>query len=103
MFASSCFHTQRGKVMNLQRYVCGHWHSGLGLGVAMRDATTGEVVATGSSSGIDFAAVLAHAREVGGAALRELTFHQRATILRALAKKLSEVKEEFYALSFCTG
>jgi oxepin-CoA hydrolase / 3-oxo-5,6-dehydrosuberyl-CoA semialdehyde dehydrogenase len=89
--------------MNLQSYVCGHWQSGLGLGVAMRDATTGELVATASSAGIDFAAVLAHAREVGGPALRELTFHQRAAILRALAKKLSDVKEEFYALSFCTG
>ncbi|HZE43425.1 MAG TPA: phenylacetic acid degradation bifunctional protein PaaZ [Steroidobacteraceae bacterium] len=89
--------------MNLQSYVCGHWQSGSGQGVAMRDATTGEPVATASSAGIDFAAVLAHAREVGGPALRELTFHQRATILRALAKKLSEVKDEFYALSFCTG
>src|SRR5258708_22945506 len=89
--------------MNLQSYVCGHWRSGLGPGVAMRDATTGAVVAMASSAGIDFAAVLAHAREVGGPALRELTFHQRATLLRALAKKLSEVKEEFYALSLCTG
>jgi oxepin-CoA hydrolase/3-oxo-5,6-dehydrosuberyl-CoA semialdehyde dehydrogenase len=41
----------------------------------MRDATTGEVIASASSAGIDFAAVLAHAREVGGPALRELTFH----------------------------
>src|SRR6202041_1516082 len=49
------------------------------------------------------AAVLAHAREVGGPALRELTFHQRAALLRTLAKRLAEIKEEFYALSFCTG
>src|SRR5882724_7318669 len=89
--------------MNLQSYVGGHWHSGEGLGVALRDATTGEVVATASSAGIDFDAVLAHAREVGGPALRELTFHQRATLLRSLAKRLAELKEEFYALSFCTG
>src|ERR1700736_536573 len=89
--------------MNLQSYVGGHWHSGGGRGVAMRDATTGEVVATASSAGIDFAAVLAHAREVGGPVLRELTFHQRATLLRALAKRLAELKEEFYALSYCTG
>jgi len=45
--------------MNLQSYVCGHWQSGSGQGVAMRDATTGEPVATASSAGIDFAAVLA--------------------------------------------
>jgi oxepin-CoA hydrolase / 3-oxo-5,6-dehydrosuberyl-CoA semialdehyde dehydrogenase len=75
--------------MSLQSYVRGHWHSGGGQGVAMRDATTGDVVATASSAGIDFARVLTHAREVGGPALRELTFHQRASLLRALAKRLS--------------
>jgi oxepin-CoA hydrolase/3-oxo-5,6-dehydrosuberyl-CoA semialdehyde dehydrogenase len=89
--------------MNLQSYVCGHWHSGGGQGVAMRDATTGELIATASSSGVDFAAVLEHARAKGGPALRALTFHQRATMLRALAKKLSDLKEEFYELSYRTG
>jgi oxepin-CoA hydrolase / 3-oxo-5,6-dehydrosuberyl-CoA semialdehyde dehydrogenase len=69
----------------------------------MRDATTGEIIATASSSGIDFSAVLDHARAVGGPGLRELTFHQRAAALKALAKKLSELKEDFYALSFRTG
>src|SRR6202020_2680009 len=54
-------------------------------------------------SGIDFAAGLEFSREVGGPALRALTFHQRATMLRALAKKLTELKEEFYALSYRTG
>jgi oxepin-CoA hydrolase / 3-oxo-5,6-dehydrosuberyl-CoA semialdehyde dehydrogenase len=89
--------------MNLQSYACGQWHSGGGEGAALRDATTGDVIAMASSSGIDFAAVLDHARGVGGPALRALTFHERAAMLKALAKKLSELKEEFYALSFCTG
>jgi oxepin-CoA hydrolase/3-oxo-5,6-dehydrosuberyl-CoA semialdehyde dehydrogenase len=61
------------------------------------------VIAAASSSGIDFGAVLKHARAVGSPALRALTFHERAGLLRALAKKLSEHKEEFYALSYCTG
>jgi oxepin-CoA hydrolase/3-oxo-5,6-dehydrosuberyl-CoA semialdehyde dehydrogenase len=47
--------------------------------------------------------VLAHARQVGGPALRALTFHERAGLLKALAKRLSELKEEFYALSYRTG
>ncbi len=95
--------SQRNPFMSLQSYVCGRWHSGGGQGIAMRDATTGEIIATASSSGIDFCAVLEHARNVGGPALRGLSFHQRATALRALAKKLSELKEEFYALSYRTG
>ncbi len=75
--------------MNLQSYVCGQWHSGGGEGAALRDATTGDVIAMASSSGIDFAAVLEHARDVGGPALRALTFHERAAMLKALGKKLS--------------
>ena len=72
--------------MKLQSYVVGQWHSGHDQGVAMRDATTGDIVAEATSAGIDFAAVLSHAREVGGPALRALTFHERAALLKALAK-----------------
>ena len=89
--------------MNVQSYVCGVWRSGTGSGVAMRDASTGEVIAEASSAGIDFGAVLEHARELGGPALRALTFHERAGLLRSVAKRLSELKEEFYVLSYCTG
>src|ERR1700730_5896281 len=89
--------------MNLKSYVCGVWQSGRDNGVAMRDATTGEFIAQASSAGVDFAAVLAHARGVGGPELRAMTFHESAAVLRALAKRLSELKEEFYALSYRTG
>ncbi|MEA3150037.1 MAG: oxepin-CoA hydrolase / 3-oxo-5,6-dehydrosuberyl-CoA semialdehyde dehydrogenase, partial [Gammaproteobacteria bacterium] len=89
--------------MKLQSYVCGKWQSGREPGVAMRDATTGDIVAEASSVGVDFAAVLAHARDVGGPALRAMTFHERAGMLKSLAKRLSELKEEFYTLSYSTG
>jgi len=89
--------------MQLQSYVDGGWRSGRDQWVAMRDATTGQVVAEASSSGLDFAAVMRHAREVGGPALRGMTFHERAGMLKALAKRLSEIKEEFYQLSYRTG
>ena len=89
--------------MKLQSYVCGAWRSGGERGVAMRDASTGEIIAEASTEGIDFGAVLAHAREKGGPALREMTFHERAGILKALAKRLLECKEELYALSYRTG
>jgi len=87
----------------LQSYVAGAWQSGRDGGVAMRDATTGEVIAQASSAGVDFGAVVTHAREVGGPALRAMTFHERAAILKTLAKHLAELKEEFYALSYRTG
>jgi oxepin-CoA hydrolase / 3-oxo-5,6-dehydrosuberyl-CoA semialdehyde dehydrogenase len=89
--------------MNLQSYVTGTWRSGRDDGVALRDATTGEVIAHASSAGVDFGAILTYAREVGGPALRAMTFHERAALLKALAKHLTELKEEFYALSYRTG
>jgi len=43
-------------------------------------------------------------RETSAApALRALTFHERAALLKAVAKRLAELKEEFYSLSFRTG
>jgi oxepin-CoA hydrolase/3-oxo-5,6-dehydrosuberyl-CoA semialdehyde dehydrogenase len=89
--------------MKLQSYVCGRWHSAVDEGVALRDASTGEVIAQASSGGIDFAAVLAHAREAGGPKLRALSFHERAAMLKALAKRLLDFKDEFYTLSYRTG
>ncbi len=89
--------------MRLKSYVMGHWHAGERDLQQLRDATTGQVIAEASTTGIHFAGVLAHARQVGGPALRRLTFHERAALLKALAKRLSELKEEFYTLSFSTG
>jgi len=89
--------------MQLRSYVCGAWHAGREAGVALRDASTGELIAQASSSGIDFGAVLRHAREVGGPALRALTFHERAARLKALAKRLLDAKEALYTLSYKTG
>jgi oxepin-CoA hydrolase/3-oxo-5,6-dehydrosuberyl-CoA semialdehyde dehydrogenase len=89
--------------MKLQSYVQGKWLGGLEAGVATRDATTGDIIAQVSSMGIDFRAVLRHARDVGGPSLRALTFHERAALLRTLAKRLTDMKDEFYALSYRTG
>src|SRR6202453_2902076 len=89
--------------MKLESYVCGHWHAADGQGVALRDASTGELIAEASSGGIDFEDVLIYARSVGGPALRVLTFHERAALLKALAKRLLDFKPEFYELSYRTG
>jgi oxepin-CoA hydrolase/3-oxo-5,6-dehydrosuberyl-CoA semialdehyde dehydrogenase len=89
--------------MQLKSYVQGRWQAGSGEQQLLRDATTGQVIAEASSSGINFRAVLTHAREVGGPALRTLTFHERAALLKRMAKMLSDRKEEFYQLSYATG
>lgn len=89
--------------MQLESYILGKWCRGEGAPSLLRDATTGEVVAELTSIRLDGRAVLAYSRTVGGRALRELTFHQRAALLKSLAKYLSERKQELYSLSFATG
>jgi oxepin-CoA hydrolase/3-oxo-5,6-dehydrosuberyl-CoA semialdehyde dehydrogenase len=87
----------------LRSYVSGGWHRPAEEGRPLHDAVTGTEVARVSSAGIDFAAALEHGRRVGGPALRELTFHQRAALLKALGQHLREHREQLYAVSARTG
>ncbi|MBW9207676.1 phenylacetic acid degradation bifunctional protein PaaZ [Mumia sp. zg.B17] len=87
----------------LESYTAGRWYAAPDEGRPLLDASTGEVVATISSTGLDLGAMVAYAREVGGPALRSLTFHERAGILKALAKHLGAGKDELYRLSACAG
>ena len=89
--------------MQLQSFVAGKWQTGAGKFVTLRDATTDEAIATASAEGIDFRSMLWNARHVGGPNLRELTFHERAGLLKSIAKMLMEYKDEFYSLSYATG
>jgi oxepin-CoA hydrolase/3-oxo-5,6-dehydrosuberyl-CoA semialdehyde dehydrogenase len=89
--------------MRLQSYAMGEWVTGTGKAAELFNAVTGEVIGEASSGGLDFAAMAAYARAVGGPTLRKMTFHERALMLKALAKYLMERKEEFYALSAATG
>lgn len=87
----------------LESYICGRWTRGANEGVPLLDAATGAPVALIDSGGIDFQAALAYGREKAGPALRRMSFHERALMLKALAQALMERKEEFYALSTATG
>jgi oxepin-CoA hydrolase/3-oxo-5,6-dehydrosuberyl-CoA semialdehyde dehydrogenase len=89
--------------MQLRNYVLGNWRAGTGTQTALRDATTGALIAETSSGGVDFRQVLDYARRIGGPNLRGFTFHERAARLKAMAKYLSERKEELYSLSYATG
>lgn len=89
--------------MRLESYAQGKWHRGAGPAVELHHAVTGEKVAEVSSEGLDFEAMLRYAREVGGPRLQRMTFHERARLLKALAKYLLGRKEELYELSKATG
>ena len=89
--------------MQLKSFARNTWISGDGDGQALASAVDGRTIATVSSIGLDFASMLDFARRVGGPNLRRLTFHERASMLKALATHLQEHKKEFYALSTDTG
>ena len=89
--------------MKLRNYALGQWVEGTGKSADLFHAVTGEKIAEASSGGLDYAAMTDYARRVGGPKLRALTFHQRAALLKAMAKHLMEHKDAFYAVSAATG
>src|SRR5919112_2315701 len=91
------------KTLKLLNYARDGWIAGDGSLAEVRSAVSGEVVAATGSGGLNFAAMLDHARRVGGPALRRLTFHERAHMLKALANAIMARKEELYELSYETG
>ena len=87
----------------LRSYVGGSWFTPTDAGVPVSDAVTGVEVARLSTAGIDMGAALDYGRRRGGPALRELTFHQRAGLLKALATDLRAHRDVLYDLSARTG
>jgi oxepin-CoA hydrolase/3-oxo-5,6-dehydrosuberyl-CoA semialdehyde dehydrogenase len=90
-------------VTKLKSYVAGQWVEGAGEGALLVHAVTGEEIGRASSDGLDFKGMLEYGARTGGRTLRQMTFHQRAALLKTMAKYLMERKEEFYELSAATG
>ncbi len=87
----------------LKSYAHGEWIEGKGSGADLVHAVTGEKIGEATSEGLDFTGMLEYARATGNPNLRKLTFHERARMLKEMAKYLMERKEEFYKLSEATG
>ncbi len=83
----------------LRSYVCGRWVAGTGRPAVLVNPATEEPVAEAGSEGVDFGAALSHARDVGGPALRALSFGQRAEILRTLAHAVHARRDELIDLA----
>jgi len=86
----------------LQSHIAGRW-LGTRAATALRSAVNGQTVAHTHAEAIDFAEAVHHARSVGLPKLLQLDFQQRAERLKAMAKFLSQHKEQLYAISAHTG
>lgn len=92
------------KTAQLLNFARGEWTPGAASSlVELPSAIDGSPVALTGSGGLDFGAMARFAREVGGPALRAMTFHERARMLKALGLAIMARKEELYALNFATG
>ena len=90
------------KTPQLLNYERDRWIAGDG-NIEIVSAIDGAPVAVTGSGGLDFGGMLRHAREIGGPALRRLTFHERARMIKALGLAIMARKEELYELSYQTG
>ena len=90
-------------LQNVQSYACGAWVDPGRGAREIKHAVTGRVMARAGNDDLDFAGMIEFARSRGGLALRALTFHDRARMLKALAIYLNEYKQALYDVSFATG
>ena len=86
-------------MIRLSSYVNDQWKEGTGDHAVLVNPSTEEPVAEASTSGIDMASVLEHARTVGGPALREMTFAQRGDLLQKMANALHDYREELLTIA----
>ena len=87
----------------IENYVLGAWTTGQGVEFEAHNAVNYQGIGEVSSAGLDYEAILNYARNVGGPALRKMTFQQRGLMLKKLALYLLDHKNEMYKLSYATG
>ncbi|MEI7783559.1 MAG: 3,4-dehydroadipyl-CoA semialdehyde dehydrogenase [Betaproteobacteria bacterium] len=83
----------------LANHVCGRWQTGTGPGAALSDPVLGTELVRVDATGLDLAAAFAYARHTGGAALRALSYAQRAGLLEAALKVMQGQRDAYYEIA----
>ena len=90
-------------IQQVQSFIAGQWQNPASGARDIQSAVTGETIARAGSDQLDVAETLHYARAIGGPALRAMTFHDRARMLKALALCLQDKKADLYEISYATG
>jgi oxepin-CoA hydrolase/3-oxo-5,6-dehydrosuberyl-CoA semialdehyde dehydrogenase len=90
-------------LLDVSSFAAGQWIAPGAGARSIASAVTGAPLAQAGNDALDVQAMLSYARDTGGPALRALTFHDRARMLKALAAHLGQHKQALYDLSFETG
>lgn len=83
----------------LSNYAAGRWQSGTGKGTPLFDPVLGNELVRVDATGLDLAEAFAFARQQGGAALRALTYRERAALLAAIVKVLQANRDAYYEIA----
>ncbi|WP_295546063.1 3,4-dehydroadipyl-CoA semialdehyde dehydrogenase [uncultured Pseudacidovorax sp.] len=83
----------------LQNHVAGRWQAGTGAGTPLFDPVLGNALARVDATGLDLPAAFAFARQTGGAALRALSYRERAGLLAAIFKVLQANRDAYYEIA----
>jgi len=87
----------------VQSLVKDQWMGPSSVATKIYDPVTGEQIACIGHDGLPSSLMLEFGRHVGGSALREMGFHERAKMIKALAVYLGQHKETLYDISYHTG
>ena len=81
--------------MKIENFISGNWIEGDGTGTALVDPVSGEELARASCEGIDLAAALSYAKNMGGPELRAMTFRERGELLEKAMEVLNVHREKY--------
>jgi len=83
----------------LPNFIAGQWQAGSGAGTPLFDPVLGTELVRVDATGLDLPAAFAFARDTGGAALRALTYRERAGLLGAIVKVLQANRDAYYEIA----
>lgn len=83
----------------LNNHLGGRWVAGTGAGTALFDPVLGTELVRVDATGLDLRTGFAFARETGGAALRAMSYRERAAMLAAAVKVLQARRDDYYAIA----
>src|SRR5262245_8009317 len=90
-------------MISLQSYVRGQWVAGSGEPKTLHDPSTEAALGEVRPAGVDFAAARDHALAEGGPALRAMGWNKRAEMLKGLAARLHEARDELIEIAAKNG
>ena len=83
----------------LPNHLSGRWIAGTGSGTTLADPVVGTPLVRVDATGLDLADGFRFARETGGAALRAMTYRERADLLAAAVKTLQANRDAYYEIA----